>query len=183
MPQERAGGPVNDHDEAAHDEAAHDGPVDGAGGPPGLDRGLGFRLGRVHRIVREGWERRIADLGLTPAQAAALRAVDEEPGGGLRDLARRTRTDAMNARRLVQRLEELGLVVSTADPSHRQRRGLHPTPRGAVAAGELATRSAAWNAHVAGLLGAEEYRHLQHLLARLETLLVAGDDDPARGAP
>lgn len=149
-----------------------------AGPEPGgsLESVVGFRMGRVHRMLREAWEGRIADLGLSAPQAVILRAVCEWPGSGLRELARRARTDVMNAKRLVDPLEDLGLVHSAADPAHRQRRVFSPTEDGAALAEELARRAAAWNRQLARLLGPGELRHLHRLLGRLEEAL-----DPRAG--
>ena len=107
-----------------------------------LESGLGFRLGCAHRLLRAAWEEAIADLRLSPPHAAVLRKVAQWPGCGLRELARRLRTDAMNAKRLAGHLERAGLVVPAADPGHRQRRVLRPTEQGAALAGELTRRAA-----------------------------------------
>ena len=146
-----------------------------------LESGLGFRMGRAHRALREAWGERIADLGLSPPQAAMLRAISERPGSGLRELARRAHTDPMNAKRLVDHLERAGLVASTVDPSHRQRRDLAPTDEGLVLADELARRAAVWTRRLARLLGAAELDQLQRLLARLEDALAAGAEGSRAG--
>src|SRR5438045_7434310 len=85
-----------------------------------FDAGLGFRLGRTHRLLREGWEAEIADLEVTAPQAAMLRAICDNPGVGLRQLAARMVTDPMNAKRLADHLESACMTRSTADPSHGQ---------------------------------------------------------------
>ena len=144
-----------------------------------LESGLGFQIGRVHRMLRAAWEEQIADVGLSPPQAAMLRAVGEWPGSGLRALARRARTDVMNAKRLIGRLVSLGLVDSAADSSHRQRRVFALTPEGAALAAELGVRAASWNRHLAAQLGARDLGRLHTLLGRLEEAL---DQSPARRA-
>ena len=136
-----------------------------------LEAGLGFRLGRAHRMMREAWADLITDLGLTPPQAAMLRAVCEWPGSGLRELGRRTHTDAMNAKRLLDHLERAELVRSVPDAGHRQRRVLHPTGTGTSTAAELARRAGAWNRHLGRRLGRGELAELQRLLTRLEGVL------------
>ncbi|MDA8318193.1 MAG: MarR family winged helix-turn-helix transcriptional regulator [Actinomycetota bacterium] len=140
-----------------------------------LESGLGFRLGRAHRILREAWDRRIADLGLTPPQAAMLRAACEWRGCGLRELARRTHTDPMNAKRLADHLERAGLVRSTTDPDHRQRRVLEPTPDGLAIAAELSGRAAAWGQRLSDLVGADDIARIQALLDRLEQVVLAAE--------
>jgi DNA-binding MarR family transcriptional regulator len=133
-----------------------------------LESGLGFRLGRAHRTLRQAWAERLVDLDLRPAQAALLRAACEWPDSGLRELARRTRSDAMNVKRLADGLEARGLLGSVADPSHRQRRVLRPTAAGRALADQIAARAADWNRHLGGLVGQEEYARLLALLTRLE---------------
>ena len=138
-----------------------------------LESALGFRMGRAHRSLREAWGERIADLGLSPPQAAMLRAICEQPGSGLRELARRVRTDPMNAKRLADHLEQVGLVRSMNDTSHRQRRDLAPTEAGLALAKQVAERAAVWDRRLSRLLGAAQVEQLQRLLQRLEDVLAA----------
>lgn len=149
-----------------------------------LESGLGFRLGRVHRMVRDAWGERIAGLALTPPQAAMLRAVCEWPGSGLRELARRTHTDAMNAKRLLDHLERRDLVRSAPDSGHRQRRVVHATAAGTALAGEVARRAGAWDRLIGRRLGSGELAELHRLLARLESALdgLLGDAVGGTGA-
>ncbi len=136
-----------------------------------FDSTLGFRIGRVHRLLRISWERRLSDLGLSPPQAAMLRAIGECPGLGLREIGRRLCTDAMNAKRLADHLELAGLVRSTADPAHTQRRLLVLTEQGLSLAGNVLERADAQSRHLSALLGGEELEHLLEMLARLDAAL------------
>ena len=150
-----------------------------------LESALGFRLGRVHRMVRDAWAEIISDLGLSPPLAAVLRAVCEWPGSGLRELARHMGTDVMNVRRLADRLADLGLVRSAADATHRQRRAVVPTDAGISLAGEIAARAAAWDRDLSELLGTADLQQLHQLLARLEEGLASRPPgrDPRRPGP
>ena len=51
-------------------------------GRAALVASLGFHLGQAHRAVREIWEERLADLGLSGPQAVVLRAVGRAPLAG-----------------------------------------------------------------------------------------------------
>ena len=144
------------------------------GGGSALEAGLGFRLGRAHRMLRASWEETIADLGLSPPQAALLRAVAQRPGCGLRELARLMHTDAMNAKRLADHLERAGLLASSSDPGHRQRRVLRLTRPGATLARELGRRAADHQQALARLIGPAEVTRLLDLLDRLETAVASG---------
>ncbi len=137
-------------------------------GPLAFEASLGFRLGRAHRAVRSAWESRIADLGLSGPQAGMLRAVAERPGMGLRELARRLHTDAMNAKRLADGLERAGLIASGPDPDDRRRRVLRPTEPGRAAAAEVERRSAAWRRRLEAILGPDDAERLRELLLRIE---------------
>jgi len=137
-------------------------------------------MGQTHRVLKETWERQIADLGLSAPLASMLRAICERPGSGLRELARKMRTDPMNAKRLVDHLEHEGLVTSSGATSHAQRREVSPTSDGLARVAGLVERSVALRRQLAQLLGESEVEHLQHLLVRLEDALV---DDPARARP
>ncbi len=136
-----------------------------------LEAGLGFRLGRAHRIVRGAWQAQIGDLGLSGAQASVLRAVAEHPGVGLRELARALGTDPMNAKRLADGLEAEGLLVSSADAGDRRLRVLEPTDAGLALASEVRQRALAWTATLEGLVGQADIAAVLAVLDRLEQSL------------
>ena len=100
-----------------------------------------------------------------------LRAVTEGKACGLRALARNLGTDPMNARRLVNHLEQAGLVRSSSDPDHNQRHVIRPTPAGAVASEEVARRAATVDASLRGLLGDDDLTRLLGLLGQLQDVL------------
>jgi DNA-binding MarR family transcriptional regulator len=136
-------------------------------GRAALVASLGFHLGQAHRAVREIWEERLADLGLSGPQAVVLRAVGQGPACGVRELARRAGTDVANAKRLVDHLESAGLVRSTADPHHRQRRPLVLTSAGEALAAEVSRRAALWERELTSRLGPAEVAQLHQLLDQL----------------
>ena len=149
------------------------------GAVPRVEQGIGPAVGRANRALREAWEEQISDLGLSAPQALVLRLVHEQPGCGLRELARRARTDAMNARRVTEHLVANGLVISQAGPGHRQRRSLRTTPQGTALAEEVARRAAAWDSHLAVLLGRSGTERLQAVLSRLDRVLSSLPHGPA----
>lgn len=140
--------------------------------PQGLLRSeFGFRLGRAHRALRAAWEQTIADLRLSPPQAAVLRAVSRHEACGLRALARGLGTDVMNLRRLADHLEQAGLVQVIPDPEHSQRRVVRATSAGVAVSEQLAARAAALNQRLEQLLGHDDLVQLQDLLEKLQTVL------------
>jgi DNA-binding MarR family transcriptional regulator len=148
-----------------------------------LEAGLSFRLGRAHRTVRGAWRARIADLGLSSAQASTLRAVVERPASGVRELARTLGTDPMNAKRLADSLETVGLVRSSADPADRRIRVLSPTDAGCDLAREVERRSRAWEATLARLLEPDDMAAVLRTLDRLEAGIATLAASSATGGP
>jgi DNA-binding MarR family transcriptional regulator len=133
-----------------------------------LEAGLGFRLGRAHRIVRSAWQARIADLGLSNAQANTLRAVLERPGAGLRELSRTLGTDPMNAKRLADGLEAEGLLESRIDPLDRRLRLLFASDKGRQAGAEIVRRALDWSDTLDRIIGADDAAAVLRMLDRLE---------------
>ncbi|MHB1710098.1 MAG: MarR family winged helix-turn-helix transcriptional regulator [Acidimicrobiales bacterium] len=105
--------------------------VRGASGPgTSIDAGLGFRLGRLARVIRRGWAAELAPLHLSPPQAAVLRGVNGDPGCSLRALARALSADPMSVKHCVDELEGRGLIRSGEHPTDRRRRMLTATEAG-----------------------------------------------------
>lgn len=103
----------------------------------GLEQGLGFRLGRLQRVMRASWAGDLSELGLTPPLAMILRGVGEHPGTSIRHLARLLGSDAMSVKRCADELQDKGLVESGALPADRRPRILRLTSRGADLLGEV----------------------------------------------
>lgn len=136
--------------------------------------GVGFLLGLAHRARRRRWDARLGDLGLTAPQAAVLRLVTDQPGCGVRHLARRLGTDPMNAQRITEILVANGLCTAGRDSGDARRRPLHPTERGRQLANRVAERAQADEQAIADLLGDRTYRVL------IDALRTLADHDSGR---
>jgi DNA-binding MarR family transcriptional regulator len=142
---------------------------------------LGFKLGLVHRTLRGVWQQRIADLDVTPPQAAVLRTVAEEGPAGMRALARRMGTDAMNLKRLVAHLERAGLVRRETDPWHSQRRVIRATEAGQATSKELSRRVALLERRLADAISCDALARLKTLLDELQRVLSTASTFSADG--
>jgi DNA-binding MarR family transcriptional regulator len=78
-------------------------------------------LRRIVRALRVGNIRAEASHGISSAQLFALRAIDADPGGSLRDLAARTLTSQSTVSEVVARLVAEGLVTRVASAEDRRR--------------------------------------------------------------
>ena len=78
-------------------------------------------LRKIVRALRVGNTRAEVSHGISSAQLFALRAIDAEPGGSLRDLAARTLTSQSTVSEVAARLEEKGLITrALASADHRR---------------------------------------------------------------
>lgn len=122
-------------------------------------------------ISRLLWEMRArtlevaGELGLTPPQMFALRALDPARHVPMRELAARLCCDSSNVTGLVDRLAAQGLVERRDDPRDRRVRMLALTERGAQVRERLESVILAVPAQLAGL-NATDQRALRDIMRR-----------------
>jgi DNA-binding MarR family transcriptional regulator len=85
---------------------------------------------QVLGLLKQHFHAAIVDLGLTPQQAHALRALDPTRPVPMRELAAGIMCDASTVTGIVDRLEDRGLVERRPDPDDRRVKGLVVTPAG-----------------------------------------------------
>ncbi len=102
-----------------------------------LEDSVGFRLSRLARVRRDRWATELSSLGLTPPQAAILRATRDTPGQALRALARTLTSDVMAVKRCVDELESRGWVATSTRADDRRVRVVILTDAGAALTGRL----------------------------------------------
>lgn len=95
---------------------------------------LGFRIGRVTRLLRQRNEARAKQIGLTPAQVHALNVVRYNENRSQRHIAETLEVGEVTAGRLICRLEANGWVERRPDPDDGRAMRVH---LGAGAAGVL----------------------------------------------
>ena len=81
---------------------------------------LAWELAETSRTLRRHFDRRASQLGVTTAQWRALAWLGHEPGLKQVELAERLDVEPITAGRIVDRLEEAGLVERQADPVDRR---------------------------------------------------------------
>lgn len=145
-----------------------------------LESGLGFRLGRLTRMLRADWDRQLAGLDLTAPQAAVLRGVGGRPGCSLRALARLLGADPMRVKRCVDELEVSGLLESAHRGGDRRPRGLELSVAGQTLAKRIDRLVRRQEERLDTVLGPERRGGLERALAALEAdlgLPPAADDE------
>lgn len=93
-----------------------------------LDRDPVVLLHDVARIMRTKFDKRARSGGMTRAQWHILARVDRQPGLSQRELAAICEVEPITVARLVDRLEERGLLERRADPTDRRVWRLHNLP-------------------------------------------------------
>lgn len=89
----------------------------------------GFLLLDVSRALRRAFHDRMAGRGLNLAQARALLNIARNPGIRQVDLAERLEVQPITLARLVDRLEQHGLVERRPHPQDRRAYQLYDTPK------------------------------------------------------
>lgn len=94
-----------------------------------LDRSFGFLLHDVARLLRKRYEQRARPLGLTRAQWQILAHLQRHEGINQSGLAEVLELEPITVGRLIDRMEDAGLVERRADPADRRAHRLFLTER------------------------------------------------------
>lgn len=98
---------------------------------------LPFEIAETAHALRRAFDRRVAPLGVTRAQWRALAWLAREPGLRQVELADHLDVEPITLCRIVDRLEEAGLVERRRDPDDRRAWRLYLTPKGEPLVGQL----------------------------------------------
>jgi MarR family transcriptional regulator, transcriptional regulator for hemolysin len=90
---------------------------------------VAWELSETSRMLRRHFNRRAAALGVTSSQWRAMFRLSREPGMKQVELAERLDVEPITAGRIVDRLEEAGLVERRRDPVDRRNWRLHLTDK------------------------------------------------------
>ena len=87
--------------------------------------------------MRTEFDRQVSALGVTRAQWMVLARLARRPGCSQTELAEMMEVERATAGRLLDRLEENGLVRREPDPVDRRVRRVFPTPSAAIAQAKI----------------------------------------------
>ena len=90
---------------------------------------LPFEIGETAHALRKAFDRRAVGLGVTRVQLKVLFRLERRPGLRQIELADMLDIEPITLSRIVDRLEEAGLVERKADPADRRAWRLHVTAR------------------------------------------------------
>lgn len=135
---------------------------------------IGVLVSDVTRLLRRRFDARARVVGVSRAQWQVLIALARAEGVNQAGLAERLDVETITVGRMVDRLEEAGLVERRADPADRRAWRLFLTPRAHPILAELQAVALEVRAEMlAGFSPAEESA-IQGLLQRLRANLTDG---------
>ena len=140
-----------------------------------LDSQLCFKLYAASRAVIRAYKPMLDQLGLTYPQYLAMLVLWEQDGLTVKDIGRRLCLDSGTLTPVLKRLEAIGYVQRTRDPSDERQVRVALTPRGR----ELRSGAQAGRRALACAVGRSE-EQIQALKRELDELRAAlrGDDPP-----
>lgn len=142
-------------------ESDRDAPGRRAGG------GSAFLLAQIGAHAAQKFARRITELDLTPPHAGLLRLIARQPGQSQQELARKLGTPASRLVRLVDAVEDRGLVERRRNPDDRRNYALYLTGQGVEFMRSLGRIGAAHEDDICAALSQPERVLLHDLLARI----------------
>ena len=128
---------------------------------------LGYQLRQAQTLVYAGFAGRLARDGLTHGQFGLLIVIGANPGSTQTALANAFSSNRSLVVRLIDKLEDSGLVARTARPGDRRSNAIVLTERGETLLRGLRVAVREHEELVAGHLNADELKTLMDLLVRL----------------
>lgn len=116
-----------------------------------------YQMGDSSRLLRRAFDARMRQLGVTGPQARLLLELSKAEGENQGHYAERLEVEPITLCRMVDRMEESGLLERRRDPADRRAWRVHLTPRSRIM-----------------------IDHLREGVAQLEQDMLAGLDDAAR---
>ena len=142
---------------------------------------IGYFISDCGRRVRRVFDQRVRELGITGPQARLLLLVNREPGRAQSHYANELDVEPITMTRMLDRMEEAGLIERCADPDDRRARLIRCTGHGQSLIVRIEDAAAAFNADMLSHFAAEDRQALQALIERLSErineMLVTREDD------
>jgi DNA-binding MarR family transcriptional regulator len=128
---------------------------------------LAWEMAETHRMMRRFYDRGASALGVTSAQWRLLLRLAREPGLKQVELAERLDVEPITACRIVDRLEEAGLVERQRDPEDRRAWRLALTTKAAPILEKLRLLAEEMSAEAFAGLSSDEVEQMRAMLAKV----------------
>jgi DNA-binding MarR family transcriptional regulator len=125
---------------------------------------LPFLLALASAAASDGFHAFVRSRGLRVPEWRVLACLHDCDGTMITRLAAQALMEQSAMTRVIERMEERGLVARRSDPRDRRRARVHLTPEGRVLAGDLVARAQADDAELMAMLPPEQRDTLKPLL-------------------
>jgi len=140
---------------------------------------IGYLLADNSRLARRAFDERVRADGVTGPQARLLLTLDRAPGENQGHYADLLEVEPITLGRMVDRLEDAGLIERRPDPGDRRARRLHLTAKSREKLARLRERLDAMVDEILSGLSAAERDEFVRLLNVVRTNLVAQREERA----
>jgi DNA-binding MarR family transcriptional regulator len=137
-----------------------------------MEQNAGFYFGDIARLMRKRFDAAARDCGVTGPQWRLLMIVSKYPGINQGQLAERLEVEPITVCRMVDRMEQAGLLERRADPHDRRARRIHPADNAETLINTLQQRGRHMVATATHDLSKEERETLVTLLERIRANLL-----------
>jgi DNA-binding MarR family transcriptional regulator len=143
-----------------------------------LDKNLGFLLHDVARLMRKRFEQNARELGLTRSQCSVLAHLARHDGIQQGVLAEILEVEPITLTRLVDRLEQMGLVERQSHPTDRRIRLLRLTEAARPKLADIFAVGAATRGEAVEGVSEEDRDRLFDILSIMKANLIARSSAP-----
>jgi len=134
-----------------------------------------WEIGETATALRRAFDRRAASLGVTRAQWRALARISRQPGLRQVELAEQLDIEAITLCRIIDRLEESGLVERQRDPADRRAWQLLLTDKAKPITEHLGALADEFGDEVLTGLSTADRKSLRARLASIRANIASGD--------
>jgi len=139
-----------------------------------------FEIAETAHSLRRAFDRRVAPLGVTRAQWRALAWLARQPGLRQVELADHLDVEPITLCRIVDRLEEAGLVERRRDPDDRRAWRLYLTAKGEPIVEQLRELAGQLAQEAFAGVAPQAIETLREALARVRDNILTTTDSPKR---
>ncbi|MEZ5688928.1 MAG: MarR family transcriptional regulator [Caenibius sp.] len=132
---------------------------------------MSYLVGDIARLLRRAFDERVRELGVTSTQARLLLILDRHPNENQAFYAERLDVEPMTLCRMVDRMEESGLVERKPDPNDRRARLVSLTPRSHSELARIRSTLTELNTQMLDGFTLEDQSQLRKLIGNLATNL------------
>lgn len=128
---------------------------------------LAYLLADCARMLRRDFDERVRPLGVTGQQARLLFLLERSEGDNQSAYAAQLEVEPITLCRMVDRMEDSGLISRRPDPDDRRARRLFLTPRACDMIRDLYERALGLSDNMASALTKEELANLESSLKKI----------------